>query len=229
MESKIHYGVKCSSCQMYPITGIRYKCIQCNNFNFCEKCEEKYGQNHGHILLKLRDNTLINMIQNKQDSKGHKLKQNKKISPTFKCENSSLYFKTLNNNHMLVVPIKLVNNSNVNWPMPCYFACKEEDSEIKGERVRIFKCSGEPGQCADLKVQLNLKNIKKSGEYKSLWTLQDENGNQFGPTITITVNDDFQENLKLKPYYRIKQFNNKINDMNMQPITTEELLKKYKK
>ncbi len=50
MESKIHYGIKCHECQTFPITGIRFKCLQCESYDLCEQCEEKFGKNHGHII-----------------------------------------------------------------------------------------------------------------------------------------------------------------------------------
>lgn len=34
-----HEGVKCNGCGSEPITGIRYKCLECFAFNFCGKCE----------------------------------------------------------------------------------------------------------------------------------------------------------------------------------------------
>jgi hypothetical protein len=36
----VHNGIKCNNCGMFPIIGIRYKCIECDNYNFCEKCEK---------------------------------------------------------------------------------------------------------------------------------------------------------------------------------------------
>lgn len=45
-------GVKCVCCGTFPIMGKRFKCICCPNFNFCESCEEKYGEQHEHPLIK---------------------------------------------------------------------------------------------------------------------------------------------------------------------------------
>ena len=54
-EKKVHNGVRCDGCNVYPIKGIRYKCIVCDNFDFCEKCEADKGMEHGHPLLKIND------------------------------------------------------------------------------------------------------------------------------------------------------------------------------
>ena len=35
------------------INGVRYKCIICENFDYCEYCENKDNGKHGHPLLKI--------------------------------------------------------------------------------------------------------------------------------------------------------------------------------
>ncbi|KDQ06653.1 hypothetical protein BOTBODRAFT_181415 [Botryobasidium botryosum FD-172 SS1] len=37
----VHWGFHCDSCNMEPIVGIRWNCITCSNFDFCEECEAK--------------------------------------------------------------------------------------------------------------------------------------------------------------------------------------------
>jgi len=37
-QGNVHYSVACDGCGKFPIEGIRYKCEQCDNFDFCEKC-----------------------------------------------------------------------------------------------------------------------------------------------------------------------------------------------
>ena len=49
-----HTGISCNGCGMCPIYGIRYKCIICSDFDYCEKCEEEKGYVHEHPLYKLR-------------------------------------------------------------------------------------------------------------------------------------------------------------------------------
>lgn len=36
-----HPNVACDGCSISPITGVRYKCSVCNNFDYCELCEER--------------------------------------------------------------------------------------------------------------------------------------------------------------------------------------------
>jgi len=53
-NNSIHIGIKCSGCYASPIRGNRYKCTVCNNFDFCEECENNLGESHKHPLLKIR-------------------------------------------------------------------------------------------------------------------------------------------------------------------------------
>ena len=52
-EKLIHYGITCDGCGTFPIVGIRYKCAVCNDFDFCEECEKKKGEEHNHPFLKI--------------------------------------------------------------------------------------------------------------------------------------------------------------------------------
>lgn len=54
-RSNVHEGVACDGCQQQPITGTRFKCTVCPNYDLCEKCEAKGAAVHdpSHPLLKL--------------------------------------------------------------------------------------------------------------------------------------------------------------------------------
>jgi len=53
-EKEVHNCVRCDGCGMSPIRGIRYKCTECHNFDFCEACEELNVTTHTHVFLKIR-------------------------------------------------------------------------------------------------------------------------------------------------------------------------------
>jgi len=50
----VHEGVVCDSCGMEPITGVRHKCVNCDEYNLCSQCEPKNGHFALHLFLKLR-------------------------------------------------------------------------------------------------------------------------------------------------------------------------------
>ena len=49
----VHSKVMCDGCGMLPITGWRYKCSICDDYNLCENCEERIGRKHDHPFIKL--------------------------------------------------------------------------------------------------------------------------------------------------------------------------------
>jgi len=50
----VHSSVTCDGCHTNPIVGNRYKCTVCEDFDYCETCEEKYAEVHKHPFLKIR-------------------------------------------------------------------------------------------------------------------------------------------------------------------------------
>jgi hypothetical protein len=51
----VHENVKCDGCGTVPITGDRYKCTVCHNFDLCSACEQKNIHPNSHPLLKLKE------------------------------------------------------------------------------------------------------------------------------------------------------------------------------
>lgn len=50
-----HEGVACDRCGIESIGGTRYKCVNCDEFNLCEKCEQQQHEHFdGHVFVKLR-------------------------------------------------------------------------------------------------------------------------------------------------------------------------------
>lgn len=53
-KPSVHNNISCNGCKVFPIVGIRYKCVRCEDFDFCEKCEEANWKEHKHPMTKLR-------------------------------------------------------------------------------------------------------------------------------------------------------------------------------
>ncbi|XP_077868707.1 E3 ubiquitin-protein ligase HERC2-like [Saccoglossus kowalevskii] len=49
-----HPGVTCDGCHMYPISGPRYKCRVCDDFDFCENCF-RMRRNHRHQFNRIAE------------------------------------------------------------------------------------------------------------------------------------------------------------------------------
>ena len=47
-KKDIHFFIICDGCGMKPLVGKRYKCKECEDFDYCEKCYEKNKDTHKH-------------------------------------------------------------------------------------------------------------------------------------------------------------------------------------
>uniref|UniRef100_A0A0G4HML6 ZZ-type domain-containing protein n=1 Tax=Chromera velia CCMP2878 TaxID=1169474 RepID=A0A0G4HML6_9ALVE len=52
-SSVLHQGFTCDGCGLSPIKGSRYRCVQCPDTDFCEKCQSKHPNEHTLMLLKV--------------------------------------------------------------------------------------------------------------------------------------------------------------------------------
>ncbi len=201
----LHKNCKCSECGQSPIEGIRYHCLVCQIYDLCPICEEKYGEKHGHQLLVLRrphdlDKYKEYFFKKDETEDINKNEEEAKIdlSKCFsKCINLQKEYTTRNNNNFIPIELILKNIGDENWPTPCFFTC-EEESDVKGDRIKLSKCSGKPGEEFNLKIKINLTNVKQSGTYKSIWRLKNEKGEVFGQKIEIIIKDIFVKDLNLK-------------------------------
>ncbi|KAI0788225.1 hypothetical protein C8Q74DRAFT_1256731 [Fomes fomentarius] len=46
----VHHGITCDGCDKTDIQGVRHKCLQCNDFDFCEQCIADVKQRQAHSL-----------------------------------------------------------------------------------------------------------------------------------------------------------------------------------
>ncbi|XP_020810458.1 LOW QUALITY PROTEIN: protein ref(2)P [Drosophila serrata] len=51
----IHDHVECDGCGLAPIVGFRYKCVQCSNFDLCQKCEAAH-KHPEHLMVRMPTN-----------------------------------------------------------------------------------------------------------------------------------------------------------------------------
>lgn len=231
----VHKNSKCSKCGKFPIEGNRYICMQCLTFQLCESCENKYGKQHGHLLLKLRRADDFDKFKNyifnpKALEKLNIMEENEEETriDIYKCKSTCTNLKevytTLNNNNFIPIDLFLRNNGDEQWPSPCFFTCNEEKSQIKGERVKITKFSGLSGEQYKIKIKINLKNIKKTGTYISVWQLKNENGEAFGKEFIFNVNDIFEKKIKEKEREKkteVKDYRDELEN------TVNEIKQKY--
>lgn len=45
-DRTVHHTVSCNGCSKFPITGVRYKCLACPNFDYCSNCIQTASHVH---------------------------------------------------------------------------------------------------------------------------------------------------------------------------------------
>ena len=53
-EGYIHRGITCNGCSAHPIKGIRYRCVNCVDYDLCEICESLQIHPKTHLFYKVR-------------------------------------------------------------------------------------------------------------------------------------------------------------------------------
>ncbi len=49
-----YVGVICDGCKCSPIIGIRYKCLECFDYDLCESCADRQLIHSHHVMAKIR-------------------------------------------------------------------------------------------------------------------------------------------------------------------------------
>ena len=80
----VHIGVRCNNCERQNFKGRRYKCLVCDDFDLCEKCEDKTAHPHPMVRFTKRDlerkgttlYKLNNILESGKSIKEDKVKEN---------------------------------------------------------------------------------------------------------------------------------------------------------
>jgi late competence protein required for DNA uptake (superfamily II DNA/RNA helicase) len=55
--SGVHRRIKCDGCKTSPVFGLRYKCVECADCDFCQNCVKKGFHQHRIFLVAASPNT----------------------------------------------------------------------------------------------------------------------------------------------------------------------------
>ncbi|CAF1169940.1 unnamed protein product [Adineta steineri] len=59
-----HVGVICDGCNRSPIIGIRYKCLECFDYDLCESCADRQLIHTHHVMAKIRTPHQVDVVRN---------------------------------------------------------------------------------------------------------------------------------------------------------------------
>lgn len=201
--TNIHEDILCSECKIFPIAGIRFKCITCHNFDICEFCEDIL--NHPHPFLKLKTPIqcypnyikIISAFNKSNQMPGLKDVFNKKTKAStkkkFKLKVKHYLFNKLacfSSGCNIQLAWNVVNKGTQAWPAGSKVVLKKgelacEDFVI-GEKV-------EPGN--NVVVKCCVKAPDEAKEYLGVWEI-DTGVKKFGKIsaqFKIAVNEKVKE------------------------------------
>jgi len=248
-KSLIHEGIKCEKCFDEPIIGYRYKCTICNDYNLCEKCEEKNldSEEHPHYFIKIGKEykegdeityNIPDIINNNLNNNNNNINNINEIKNDDNNNDNNIIvakkeysYECLNKNKLssyiyegtdeAKIEIILKNNGKEDWPKDCAKLIFDRASNIEGEDIVL-----EPQKSGEQKIYHAIfKKVSKYrvGEYKSflLFSVNDET---FGEELELTVEiKENEENID-----RINEFRQKY-DLNNNDYSNEKILEALKK
>ena len=74
----VHQGIYCNQCKKNNITGIRFKCCTCPNYDICEDCERYliHFHDNSHFFLRIHDSSLYNSLLQQQQQQQQQQQKN---------------------------------------------------------------------------------------------------------------------------------------------------------
>lgn len=178
----VHANVTCDGCEVSPITGVRFKCIVCNNFDLCSKCEEANVHDLKHPLLKIKvprgDVSPVRMcggrrFGNKCRRSFAKFVEDVTIPDRSNCAPGEVKYKIW----------KLQNVGGQDWPAGYKAMCISGEEAIDVNSREVVLPSIPAGSEFEVKVQINVP--KTPGRYVSNFKLVNADGEKFGPKIWL--------------------------------------------
>ena len=181
-NDQIHKGIFCNKCGR-EIIGKRFKCVQCNNFNLCQFCENDYNHDIKHIMI-----SIIYPIQNESElsSKLDKNLSYKNQNLNYDLEPKIFYFNSENDVQSQEITIKNIGLES--WKQS-YLKCIETHSEMVGDDCEI-NYTVNPGN--EIKIKINFFNIKGQleegkNEYFSFFEMFNQKNESFGNVTKIKI------------------------------------------
>jgi len=212
----VHYGVVCDICET-AITGVRYKCTTCVNYDLCAKCEAKPGSHDpSHALLKIQKPLSSHptaygrgcpyMRPRNVNNNNDTARWNR--SPRKTAQQSGLLSRfvqdvtipdgtAMNSGQQFVKIWKLRNEGEIAWPEGTYLEF------VGGDKLAVQREISVPAAAPGVEVEIAIDMIApaKPGRYISYWRLCNSDGSRFGQRvwIDIYVQNETQDDQNTKP------------------------------
>jgi len=200
--TSVHNNIKCDQCYMNPIIGPRYKCSKCENYNLCEKCEEKNenDQSHFHYFIKLSNKEKVDdynnidninnelLINDKNVELYNSEKKNKKFGKySYELLEDNLNFYISNTTKNELIQLRLKNNCKLTWPEnETKLICNDKESIIYFNEVILPPL--ESGIQKSIQIKLKIPEQLPMGEEYKVKINFNVKGKNYGEPIILHVN-----------------------------------------
>eukprot|EP01111_Echinosteliopsis_oligospora_P010118 TRINITY_DN3093_c0_g1_i1.p1 TRINITY_DN3093_c0_g1~~TRINITY_DN3093_c0_g1_i1.p1 ORF type:complete len:663 (-),score=240.22 TRINITY_DN3093_c0_g1_i1:68-2056(-) len=195
----VHYGVTCDGCSTADITGNRYKCAVCKNYDLCEKCKIKGDEVHptSHPM-KILATPVIYQRRNfggardpsRHNSHQHSSAIGSSAPSSLRQKPIARFVKdvTIPDGTRVAVGTKVVKtwrvrNEGDSWPSGAVLVHVGGENLTTNTTVPIP--SAAPGEEVDISVELNMPSVP--GRYNTFWRLCTAEGNRFGQRMWADI------------------------------------------
>jgi len=187
-KGEVHSGVVCDSCGN-TISGIRYKCSSCPDYDLCELCEKKPGvHDASHVFLK------ITKPQNMgrgcpyfkppwYRSSGHPQHSAPRNLSRFVSDVTIEDGTVLPAEQAFTKIWKLRNEGSTAWPEGTRLTFVGGDKLANSESVPVTAI----GAGAEIDVVVDMVTPSKAGRYVSYWRLVQPDGVRFGQRLWTDI------------------------------------------
>jgi hypothetical protein len=181
-------NVRCDGCDEFPITGFRFKCTVCDNFDFCEICEMSQEHHHPFIKLTSKDHN-IQLIKVALENPGRNLTRMTVKKPKMKFVQHVNYVEgeKVCPGQVMEKIWRVKNIGNEEWPSECKAGFLKGDLPGNGyEFGPVF-----PGETVDVIASIEIPMTE--GRYTGVWRLFTPDGVSFGDKLYIVVQSFIDE------------------------------------
>ena len=132
----IHNNITCNECNISPIVGYRYKCLECENYNLCEKCEKIVEHEHNFIKY----------VNEENDNKY-----------SYECLSNKLNVSIYEGDKKASLRIILKNNGKLKWTEQTMLI-KDNESKITCNNIKLKELNPEDQEFIEITFD-NLNNL----------------------------------------------------------------------
>ena len=176
-------NITCDGCAEYPITGLRFKCTVCDNFDFCEFCEMSSQHPHPFLKLSTLDHNIdmIKVALNKPISNFKKAMILKKPKMKFLSHVSYSEGEKVRPGQKMEKIWKVKNIGNEEWPVGCKVKSVKGDLDGVGYEIGTVKS----GDSIDLIATIVIPSAE--GRYTGVWRLFTPDNVSFGDKLYVVI------------------------------------------